>query len=361
MVPRASHSSLSLHRTRRFSVIDCTNTTTRETHERETNGRALQSKLPQHIPIIPLDDLLLHDHRQCSMTVQKQLHEALSTQGFCLLTTPKNSRPGRLIDRLRTSLKDVLFPSDEDINAAALQASETIYISERDVPMYRLGYERAEDDIRQIYRVAAGRPDEQPWPTVETRQTWLRALGFLRHVTDTALELLLAQKQQRRDNTSPPTVTDSVPTIRSRPHSGSATWLKDKFAVSETNSLADRPQDFSVLYAMHYFGNSIAGQDGVAVKQHVDPSLLVMEPFLCPDVSGLQVWDRTHQTWLDCDGPTSPLHAFADTNQEVMLLFVGKGLYTHLPELEPTLHRVVASNGPRRTVIYEQKYGEFYS
>ncbi|GKY99564.1 hypothetical protein MPSEU_000910700 [Mayamaea pseudoterrestris] len=311
-------------------------------------------ELLPHVPVIRLDDLLLHSHRSSTECVQEQLHHALSTQGFCLIVTSKHSQPARLVNELRTSLTRDLFPQDFQ-PATHLQQSESIYISERDVPMYRLGYELCEDNVRQQYRIAAGRPDEQPWPSIESRRIWLQSLGLMRHVTDAALELLLKREVQTRSQAA----SSSLPSMRSRPYSSASAWRNDRYASSNVHSLNDRPQDFSVLYAMHYFGRSLDDTNGIAVKQHVDPSLLVLEPFLCPNVCGLQVWDRTLQTWMDCDGPDSPMHAFP--NEHVMLLFVGKGLQVHLPELEATLHRVVSSNGrARRTVIYEQKYGVFY-
>jgi hypothetical protein len=114
---------------------------------------------------------------------------------------------------------------------------------------------------------------------------------------------------------------------------------------------------------MHYFNNgTYAEEDGegatVAVRPHVDPSLLVLEPFLCQETTGLQVWDRKRSRWLDCDGPESPVAHLWEDN-EVLLLFVGKALATRC-RIDPTLHRVVSGDRPRRTVIYEQKYEEFF-
>jgi hypothetical protein len=125
---------------------------------------------------------------------------------------------------------------------------------------------------------------------------------------------------------------------------------------SSSTKLQQRDGDFSVLYAMHYFNQNTDSQ--IAVKSHVDPSLLVLEPFLCPYTTGLQVWDRQKQCWMDCDGPTSPTFQLMQ-EKEVLLLFAGKALATHAA-LEPTLHRVVTGHRPRRTVIYEQKYEEFF-
>eukprot|EP00978_Attheya_sp_CCMP212_P037037 scaffold172041_cov29-Attheya_sp.AAC.1 len=63
----------------------------------------------------------------------------------------------------------------------------------------------------------------------------------------------------------------------------------------------------------------------INVKEHVDPSLFVLEPFLA-DVEGLQVLPRSSfhptkdtdsaQDWIACDGPSSPLHSCLSSNQE---------------------------------------------
>eukprot|EP00978_Attheya_sp_CCMP212_P038224 scaffold187464_cov49-Attheya_sp.AAC.1 len=63
----------------------------------------------------------------------------------------------------------------------------------------------------------------------------------------------------------------------------------------------------------------------INVKEHVDPSLFVLEPFLA-DVEGLQVLPRSSlhpakdtanaQDWIACDGPSSLLHPCLSSHQE---------------------------------------------
>ena len=155
-----------------------------------------------------------------------------------------------------------------------------------------------------------------------------------------------------------------------RPHgSGGAAWSSTRYC--ESDSLPDQVGDYSVLYAMHYFNDEVSRRaresgttTGVAnplinVKQHVDPSLFVLEPFLA-EREGLQVWSRNE--WITCDGEHSPIHQALLENEMGMVLFVGKAFCQHAQGVEPTLHRVIAPRaaGGRRTMIYEQKYEEYF-
>jgi isopenicillin N synthase-like dioxygenase len=354
------------YRTARFSVLD----PLREVIETKNNN--LSSSLPE----LDLVDLLLHEEREKTELVQNYLRQALEERGFCLLTCSTTSQPGRVVENLQESLRTDLFPVNGSTkNAGQLPTSDTTYVSERGVPMYKLGYELAEDGVREFYRMAAHMDDDdyQSLPDDTYHQLWRQGMGLCRHVTDTALDLLT------RD-------LPNAPERRKRPESGTASWngpvLRDPRA---------RPGDYSMLYAMHYFnetdekGTQLPA-DGIALGAHVDPSLLVMEPFLSPDSRGLQVWDRVSGDWMDCDGPDSPcLHlttggAGTDSNtscssrssserqgqhepprqqQIVSLLFGGKALAAHTG-IEATLHRVVTGTRNRRAVIYEQKYEEFF-
>jgi hypothetical protein len=338
--------SLYVQSTNRFAVLECG-------EEISSDAAGNKAKAQQQLPLLALEDLLLHSQRGTTVAVQSQLKEALMKNGFCLLTV-NNAKAARVVRCLRDSLHTDIFPaSTTTTNGAGLQTSHTTYVSEKGVPMYKLGYELCEDGVREVFRVAGGSPHTVAWPvsTVNsTESTWMQGLGLLRHVTDTALDLLLQG--------------DQIPVHRQRPHSGSSTWLKE----NKSEDLQERTGDFSVLYAMHYFnkGTQTEVEPGVAVKSHVDPSLLVVEPFLCPETTGLQVWDRIRNEWMDCDGPESPILSAVlrddDNNDDpqCMLLFCGKALSAAVPEIEPTLHRVVTGHCPRRTVIYEQKYQEFY-
>jgi isopenicillin N synthase-like dioxygenase len=148
-----------------------------------------------------------------------------------------------------------------------------------------------------------------------------------------------------------------------------STWTAAKYC--NARALPHRRGDYSVLYAMHYFNDDIsrqARQSGEAtglkdttinVKEHVDPSLFVLEPFLA-EREGLQVYSSE---WITCDGPSSPIHACLSPEEEAMVLFVGKAFSANSKvAVEPTLHRVVAppTFGSRRAMIYEQKYEEYF-
>jgi hypothetical protein len=329
---------------------------------KKNNRGSIPLKQPQHavaveestapknkdVPMISLVDLLLHKERKLTNQVHAQLFNALQTHGFVFLHVPPSSAPGRVVEGMKDALHSKLFPKDT-INDEHLQTSDQVYLSERGVPMWKLGYERSEDGIREFFRVHTGCVDDQPWPypsSDEFRSAWLQGVGLCRHVCDTALELCCSKDETIRPHP--------------RPSSGKSTWTSTKYSQTPIGKIADRSGDFSVLYAMHYFNQSHLGKEddsefNINVKQHVDPSLFVLEPFLCQEGRGLQVFDPCCSQWIDCDGPYSPVHG-----QSVMCLFVGKAFARHCPSVQPTLHRVVASTHSRRSIIYEQKYEEYW-
>lgn len=337
----ATIASLHVHATQRFAVL--------EVGEGSASQKPSVSERREELPVVSLEDLLLHRQNGSTDEMQEVLKDALMKYGFCLLTA-QHEKIITAIRRLRESLHTDLFPAHlttkTTTNAASLQTSDSTYVSENGVPMYNLGYELCEDGVREVFRVAGGSPGTVEWPTEVTKITWMRGLGLMRHITDTALDLLLCHKND-----------DGQRRRKQRPHSGSFTWLRET-----PDDWKERSGDFSVLYAMHYFNTGTATSEverGVAVKAHVDPSLLVIEPFLCPDTTGLQVWDRIHNLWIDCDGANSPIFRNSSVDN-LLLLFCGKALSAAIPEIVPTRHRVVTGHRPRRTVIYEQKYQEFY-
>jgi hypothetical protein len=187
----------------------------------------------------------------------------------------------------------------------------------------------------------------------------------------------------------------------SRPGSGPWSWKTPTKPTIHTvpyyqqHVLVDRLGDTSVMYAMHYFNDHesiVARTSGrvtgtndihINVKEHTDPSLFVLEPFLA-DVEGLQVCPRpstipqpdhntdTDYPWISCDGFQSTIRASVEepNGDMAMILFVGRAFSQKAKELTghvviPTLHRVVGpsvvtTNQGRRTVIYEQKYEEYF-
>lgn len=184
---------------------------------------------------------------------------------------------------------------------------------------------------------------------------WLRGLALCRHICDEALHLTLEYDLKRR------------------PGSGMVSWKSAKYSETPEGNLPDRMGDYSVLYAMHYFNDDMSrdarlsgdttgtSDERINVKQHVDPSLFVLEPFLA-EREGLQVLPTGSQDWITCDGTSSPIHSLLG-KEDGMVLFVGKAFASNSPvPVEATLHRVVASpfSGSRRTMIYEQKYEEYF-
>lgn len=386
--------SLKVQSTRRFTVLVGADEVTAfpEKATRKGDNHPLNEPIAHarscSLPVLSLEDLLLHERRQTTSEVQRALLSGLKSAGYVVLTTSSTSRPAKVIQNMKKSLVTQLFPhpipcDSNDLNVnkkhniADLKTSDLVYVSEKGVPMYKLGYELCEDHVREVFRIAAGDIDgAQVWPDNETdshRNTWLQGAGLMRHITDTALDLLSA-------------MSISSPRRNKRPHSGVGGWSK----APPTSPLSERRGDFSVLYAMHYFNENVDAtlapqpgslspklpDEGVAVKAHVDPSLFVCEPFLCAETTGLQVLNRNNDAdamspsdyrtcdWLDCDGPTSPfvgkLSPLEPHLNEIILLFVGKAIQSVIPDLEPTIHRVVTGHCARRTVIYEQKYEEFF-
>ena len=114
---------------------------------------------------------------------------------------------------------------------------------------------------------------------------------------------------------------------------------------------------------------SVAGEEGILVKAHVDPSLLVVEP-VC-DVPGLDVFDPSTEAWVSIERasktPASEFVVFGGRCLEA----VTKG------RIKACLHRVTSSDyghaasrpgeenegrraPPRFCFIFEQKLGDFF-
>ena len=131
--------------------------------------------------------------------------------------------------------------------------------------------------------------------------------------------------------------------------------------------------DFSVAYALHYPNGEggaptlpveVAGEAGILVKAHVDPSLFVVEPV--SDVAGLDVYDPVSNMWLNVERSSkSPASEW--------VVFGGRCLEASTG-VKACLHRVTSSDyhdggaekpggikSPRRfCFIYEQKLEDFY-
>lgn len=324
--------SLQLYKTHRFTVLSCAS----------ISGN-------KSLPVMELSDLL-HSSLDSKDTVKEKLWRLLFTHGHVILKMKRSSRAAQVVNRMRQSLCTDFFPSSPRQRHAQHLLQGEVYLSEKGVPMWKTGYELC-DDIREAFRVNCGAVDDQPWPTTDARQSWLQGMALCRHVCDICLDLIVGYN------------------VKARPNSGGHCWIKADY--SQRDFIPDRPGDFSVLYAMHYFNDEsskAARQSGnitgiadvtINVKEHVDPSLFVLEPFLA-ETEGLQVYCQSSHEWITCDGPSSPIFSVLANDETAMVLFLGKALAANTNGLTPTLHRVISSPFRRRTMIYEQKYQEFF-
>jgi hypothetical protein len=386
MLPMIDH-GLSIAPTPRFAVWEA----------RKAGVRHIESVL--HEVQVDVMDVLWHKQRSKTQALRNRLVRILHTHGFFCLTSELNESPvHRVVIELRESLHRDIYPavqrengsykhdtesgsdssnrtkingeassnvkvtqSGDNMNSANgkskstiiktatsnslpvhthLKQSSHLYVSEKNLPMYYLGYELAEDGMRESFRISASQPDHVDYPSLEARRAWLKGLGLCRQLTDNLLDILSEKKGC------------------GRPSQGIQWWKSDANLPDE---LADREGDFSVFYAMHYFNKDCLQLDGVnnsqdsnqsshsdklVLKAHVDPSLLVIEPFVSTENRGLQVWDAACKAWLDVDGRDLGF---------CMPVMVGQAV-----GLPATLHRVVQGGKPRSTVLYEQKYAEYY-
>lgn len=343
-----------LESTPRFAVL--TSTKPKRVDDDQSKDVPVSSggvKKTMKIPTMELSRLLNSSKVGDDDKLRQELLNDLREYGFVVLTAPRNSAPAGIIGELKDSLTNQFFVGDDTQSSpkASFAGTGDVYVSEKGVPMWKTGYELCEDGVREAFRVAAGSPDDGPWPSETARETWLKGVALCRHICDCALKLTI----------------DNATDVRKRPGSGGASWKKADYCQTPVGQMADRRGDYSVLYAMHYFNQTdtpFMEQDGdirISVKQHVDPSLFVLEPFLA-DQPGLQVFSQGE--WVTCDGPNSPIHGALDDDQMGMVLFVGRAFSKTVAKdgnsVPPTLHRVITAGRRRTTMIYEQKYEEFF-
>ena len=365
--------SLELRETAKFTVLE------RSDSPGNKCGVAKEAHIRPNLPVMDFMELVRSSKEGDSHTFWSHLEQ----HGYVYITLPCLSLPAKIIKDLEQTIETDFFPpctelqshhqQDQQVNVAGLKSGDFPYVSERGVPMYRLGYEHC-DSIREAFRVHCGSPDSQPWPCSSSRRKWLRGMCLCRYICDVALHLTLGY---------------TVKTCSTG--SGAHSWKtepeqddKVSYFAREHGTLPDRKGDYSVMYAMHYFNNNASSHrdlpvlvedDGVPlnVKSHVNPSLFVLEPYLAT-VEGLQVRPTESNEWMTVDGPSSHVHDLIQRiqqhkNEDVlpMALFVGRAFAREAEircgrTVTPTLHRVVSPRcGQRRTVaIYEQKYEEYF-
>ena len=155
--------------------------------------------------------------------------------------------------------------SDEEKRRAT---STRVYKNERHVPMWYCGYEG--EQMREAFRVCSGLRDIGSWPSDDFRQRWAALSSFLQDVCDRCLSILLQQEIRviAPRSTCPSTLLRPARCCE-RHVTSCICW----------QAPADPDDDKSVAYAVHY-PNDRGGQqeEGINIKQHYDPSLVVIEP-----------------------------------------------------------------------------------
>ena len=204
-----------------------------------------------------------------------------------------------------------------------------MYVSEADVPMYRLGYDdgtggaegNEKDKVREFYRVCGGDVKASGGGFERYEEGALRGMRMCRFVCDACLEAALDVKLEKR------------------PGSGVRGWAAKGGggvrASGEKNAKAVRKGDYSILYGMNYFNSpealKHAVEDGLRgesdgrllnLKEHVDPSLFVLEPIRGRGGGGLEVWDELLGRFVNVEGPE--VDGLLGECQEGMVAFVGK-------------------------------------
>ncbi len=248
----------------------------------------------------------------------RMVARALATYSFTILRDDL----GSISKTYRACAKELnaFFAEKDDVKEACTAAGDP-YFDERGLPMWIPGYERC-GVIREAYRIHAGRPDRQPWPSTTFRDAFLDLQHKLRGICDAAL----------------------VAAVQCT--SASPLWVEDN-------------GDLSVCYALHY--PNVGGikppssindsDDDMNVGEHRDPSLMIIEP--CCGVSGLEVQDHRSKQWI-------PVESVCKEGTD-LVLFCGKAMESTTGGWVPaTVHRVRQGTQKRVCFIFEQKYRNFF-
>lgn len=291
-------------------------------------------------------------------TFMKMLRE----RGFVILTGVDEG--ARLYRALEQELMRFFHGSFGGCGSPAKeQCVGGVYFNEREVPMWRCGYEYVDDRVREAFRVhAQADRDELQWPTPAATAKWLALVTFCEGLADRAFALTLDDASKEGLTRQDATMSDGRPP--------KASGLSSSRAASLANFQACRKSggDMSVAYALHYPNdeggaptlplNVTGGEGGLCVKAHVDPSLIVLEPVA--DVPGLEVFDPLTQAWVSVERASQ-------RPGEEWVVFGGRCLEA-ATGVKACLHRVTASNygnagSPARRrfcFIYEQKLMDYF-
>jgi len=222
----SAHACVFLSKTRKFSVLEV---------RQEPKVSPSKDATTPKFPCLSLSDVLTQ-----SSDTSEELKLCLSHHGYVILTYPDNSPYSKIIDSLSNTITDDFLPPSKSHES---RAGGEIYVSERDVPMWKLGYERC-DDVREAYRVHCGDPDRQPWPSGLARKSLLRGLCLCRHVCDAALEMTLVDAGWAKE--------------RFRGGGKSSYGSKTGYWNKEEGDLPPREGDVSVFYSMLYYNDEDA-------------------------------------------------------------------------------------------------------
>ena len=283
--------------------------------------------------------------------------QMLRERGFVVLTGVEEG--ARLYRALEHELMQFFHGSFGECGSAAKeQCVGGVYFNEREVPMWRCGYEYVDDRIREAFRVhAQADQDELQWPSAAAKVKWLALVKFCEGLADRAFALTLdgATKEGSTSGDAATSKKQSTPTARAA-------------ALANFEACRKSGGDMSVAYALHYPNDEggaptlpldvTGGEERLCVKAHVDPSLIVIEPVA--DVPGLEVFDPLTQAWVSVERASQ-------RPGEEWVVFGGRCLEA-ATGVKACLHRVTASNygnagsAARRRFcfIYEQKLLDYF-
>ncbi|GMH50946.1 hypothetical protein TL16_g00908 [Triparma laevis f. inornata] len=346
-----------------------------------------------------LDLIISHEKKTPALiALRSKIITSLETHGYILLTYPKSLSSSSSSSSTLSSIHSIILKSllrtitsiNDLIMSSSTISSKTspwppslcpltagsVYFNENNTPMYKLGYDDGtggtndasndRDPIREYYRVCSGDVEGCGGFINGDEEGTVRILNMCRYICDVLLK------------------TTFHPTAVPLRHANSSikSWVDPSKILKKIGE--NGRDDYSILYGMNYFNTNEAvgyakeqgnvGGDGrlLNLKEHVDPSLWVLEPVLGEGVGGLEVFDELRKEWILCDGVKSKLNGVLGEGEAGMVAFVGKGFVKSYEkgvgkgekEIKPTLHRVVAPaedeiGRERRSVIFEQKYGEY--